>query len=609
MVQHFSTNDSGFETSVAGWSTGTSTPTVTRDSGRGHTGTSSLKAVSISTAAASVFAPVTTIVPNSVYVTSYWAFTTAASMTAWVAVDWKNSGSFVSSGTTSTAVTLTANTWTLISICNTAPASGVNQAVMIVGFDPLVSGDTLWVDDANLSTTQWTYTSTGTWTCPTGVSSVQVECWAGGGAGGGGGILSSAGGGAAGGSYSKANGLGVVATTGYTVTVGAGGVRSATISSTATAASGGDSWFNTTGTVIAKGGAGGQNVVTAISGAAGSGSTTGCVGDVKFAGGNGAAGVSATAGGGGGGGAGSTAVGGNASTSTAGTGGNFFGGAGSAGTSGADAVTASTRGGGGGGGRATSATDVLGGTGGAGAVVITELPTVPSYLAKRPTTSSVLDAPSLNISTTVTSTTGNTLVAVIGMNIYYGAVTVTGVTDSASNVWTRGPHINTGGSGADQPGIEIWYCINATAVTSVTAAYSGTPASSNQTIIELTRPVTAADTNATTSTATATAIAQSIANAGNNEITITAAISTAQSGVNNANSAYGGSATAYVVPTLETRYPGNTLAASVINLIVSQHAAPGTYDEGFSQSSTTNNHQTAVLNLITTVNSCGMLSG
>jgi len=202
---------------------------------------------------------------------------------------------------------------------------------------------------------------TSTWTCPTGVTSVQVECYGGGGAGCGvkNAIDGGAGGGGAGGQYAKKQ-VTVVPGTDYTLVVGAGAAGSNIGGLT-----GGDSKFATT-TVIAKGGVG-----AAIS-SFGAGSTTGGVGDTVRAGGSGA-----IAGGGysgaGGGGAGSTSAGANGVNPTGGAGGG--GQAGSGGGSRSTGTIAGRPGnqaGGAGGGAWVDITgSAAGGDGGDGAVVLT----------------------------------------------------------------------------------------------------------------------------------------------------------------------------------------------------------------------------------------------
>ncbi|GEM_PF-2008300 len=159
--------------------------------------------------------------------------------------------------------------------------------------------------------TSQTFNSSTTWTAPAGVTSVMVEIW---GSGGGGGSNDSGGGagGGGGGAYS----LQVVSVTpgnNYTVTIGTAGRYQP----------GGDSWFSTTGTVLAKGGGDGRNASASApgNGAAG-GAASGGIGTAKWSGGNGATGFypAGPGTGGGGGSAYTTANGGNASGSTGGAG-------------------------------------------------------------------------------------------------------------------------------------------------------------------------------------------------------------------------------------------------------------------------------------------------
>src|SRR4051812_10940364 len=96
-----------------------------------------------------------------------------------------------------------------------------------------------------------TFNANGTWTCPAGVTSVTAECWGAGGAGGGATGTPAAGGGGAGGSYVKNTAIPVTPGVTYTVTVGTGGTGG-----TGNGSAGGDSWFSTAGTILAKGGHG-----------------------------------------------------------------------------------------------------------------------------------------------------------------------------------------------------------------------------------------------------------------------------------------------------------------------------------------------------------------
>lgn len=99
------------------------------------------------------------------------------------------------------------------------------------------------------------------WTCPEGVTTVQIECWGAGGAGGGAknlglgssSINANCGGGGAGGSYVKHTSITVVPGTVYTFTVGAGGTGVVA----AKGNDGGNTTFNAT-TLVAFGGGGGE---------------------------------------------------------------------------------------------------------------------------------------------------------------------------------------------------------------------------------------------------------------------------------------------------------------------------------------------------------------
>jgi uncharacterized protein YjdB len=206
------------------------------------------------------------------------------------------------------------------------------------------------------------FTSSGTFTVPTGVHRIIVECWGGGGGGGNaqhGGAGTSRGGGGAGGAYTIKTLTGVSGN--YTVTVGSGG-------------SGGNagsaSWFGTAGTVYAQGGVQGANG-SKSNGAGGNGSSASSIGDQVYAGGNGGnAGASGS--GGGGGGAGSTGTGNNAVNNTAGAGRANNGGAGGAGVSStANGISGQNYGGGGSGAMATNNNgNQAGGSGAPGYVLV-----------------------------------------------------------------------------------------------------------------------------------------------------------------------------------------------------------------------------------------------
>jgi hypothetical protein len=199
-----------------------------------------------------------------------------------------------------------------------------------------------------------TFTTSGTFTVPAGVTQVTIECW---GAGGGGGSRSTSGraGGGGGGAYASST---IAVTPGnlYNVVVGSGGNANT---------AGGNSTFNST-TVVAAGGSGGTLNSTA---AGAGGAIANSTGAILYAGGNGAAGGSSYSGGGGGG-AGSSGTGGSASGATGGAGTPTNGGNGGAGVSGSqNGLPGSTYGGGGSGAVRTSGTRT-GGSGADGLVVI-----------------------------------------------------------------------------------------------------------------------------------------------------------------------------------------------------------------------------------------------
>jgi hypothetical protein len=145
-----------------------------------------------------------------------------------------------------------------------------------------------------------THNSTTTWVCPTGVTSVNVECE---GAGGGGGRSSttSRGGGGGGGAYAATPSVVVVPGNSYAITIGAGGTAGVTGSQNGGV--GGDTSFGAS-VVLAKGGAGGNQggAGAGVDGAGGAAAS--CVGTTKTSGtagntGNGGAGAAPLGGAGG----------------------------------------------------------------------------------------------------------------------------------------------------------------------------------------------------------------------------------------------------------------------------------------------------------------------
>jgi hypothetical protein len=232
--------------------------------------------------------------------------------------------------------------------------------LLILGLFGLLSGVN------GQTTTVFNTSGNHNWTCPGGVTSIQVEAWG----GGAGGRTSSntnnhCGGGGGGGAYARRNSITVIPGVDYTFTVGGGGAANA---------AGAQSTAIINGvTITAVGGATGPGSGTPGLGGAG-GAASSCIGDVVFSGGNGADGSNSGSnngtGGGGGGGAGSTGAGQNGNLATGGAATLNNGGAGGAGGVNAIGQAASATGfggGGGGGGHKSRA----GGAGRVGAFVLT----------------------------------------------------------------------------------------------------------------------------------------------------------------------------------------------------------------------------------------------
>ena len=223
----------------------------------------------------------------------------------------------------------------------------------------------LFLTSAGIAQVTEPYNTGGPFTVPAGVNSITVGCWGGGGAGGNRTSNGVAGGGG-GGAFSSS----VIAVTPgdtYSYVVGAGG----TSGSSATA--GGDTWFGSPTTVMAKGG---NSVSTnsqtgATGGAAGPG-----FGTIKNSGGNGRNGnTSGTDYGGGGGSSAGIAIGANGNNATTNVGANAPAGGGDGGdgrfSSQGNGQAGNVPGGGGGGALRTSSSTRTGGTGAVGQVSIT----------------------------------------------------------------------------------------------------------------------------------------------------------------------------------------------------------------------------------------------
>ncbi len=217
-----------------------------------------------------------------------------------------------------------------------------------------------------------TFTTNGTFTVPSGVTTITVEAWGGGGGGGGVSGNPAGGGGGAGGAYSRKV-FTVVPSATYTVTIGAGGTAGA--SSGANGGNGGSTIFGSAAIMLAQGGAfgsGGTDNSTSYSG--GLASLSASVGDLVRAGGNGGTGLTGSTAGGGGQGGGYSANGNNGGNNSFGRGSNgtydatYDGGDGGEPGNGSDGENGQEPGGGGGGGDASSNTNRAGGAGGRGEV-------------------------------------------------------------------------------------------------------------------------------------------------------------------------------------------------------------------------------------------------
>ncbi len=243
----------------------------------------------------------------------------------------------------------------------------------------------LFITVFGISQTSQTYSTSGTFTVPAGVTSIQVEAWGGGGKGGSKVSGNATYGGGGGGAYAK-KAITVIPGTTYTVSVGIG-----SISQTTTAAS--DSWFDNNTLILAKGG---NSVLDNSTTGATGGLFSSCIGDVRFSGGNGANG---TTNGGGGGSSAGTALDGTTATNQNGAIAPSGGGNGSSGSSGSSTSNGLSPGGGGGGGKNNDD----GASGGAGKIIITW--SCPTYsLSTTAVTSPICATNSTNVSVTSSAT-------------------------------------------------------------------------------------------------------------------------------------------------------------------------------------------------------------
>ncbi len=272
----------------------------------------------------------------------------------------------------------------------------------------------------NASNTQpRVYFSTGSFTVPTGVTCIQVEAWGGGGSGG---QRTSDGvtGGGGGGAYARSI-ITVIPGNTYTVTVGSGALGSSS-------SAGGDSWFGTATTVMAKGG----NSVSSnnTSGASG-GSGLASIGNIiTYNGGNGANGSGTTAGGGGS----SAGTGSDGNNGTNQNGGSAPSGGGNGGNGSTVNDVAGSNGflpGGGGGGSRRDNGTINGGNGADGLIIIS-WGSLPSSSAAIPVITSIpLCAGSTTVSGSSSDADG-TIINVFADGNSIGSTTVSGGAWSAT---------------------------------------------------------------------------------------------------------------------------------------------------------------------------------
>ena len=173
-------------------------------------------------------------------------------------------------------------------------ASWATGGVITISSVADVGGGSTWVMKCLFGAaapTNITYAAAGTfsWTCPAGITSVDVQAWGGGGGGGGSNNGYGAGAGGGGG-YSKKLAIPVVPGNIYLVVVGSGGAGGG---GGVSGQAGQDTYFIDITTVLAKGGGGGINAGGTRAGGAGGASASG-VGDTKYSGGAGGAGSTGT---------------------------------------------------------------------------------------------------------------------------------------------------------------------------------------------------------------------------------------------------------------------------------------------------------------------------
>ncbi len=286
----------------------------------------------------------------------------------------------------------------------------------------------LFITFFGISQTTQTFSTSGTFTVPAGVTSIQVEAWGGGGAGGGATGNPSGGGGGAGGGYVKNTSLTVIPGTTYTVTVGTGG-----LGSTGAGGAGNSSWFGSTATLLAVGGNGGNSASGNLSTASGAtASTSGNIGwssGFNYYGGAGGTGVALGVSSGGGGGSAGTTSNGNSALIMLGGSAVTGGGAGATGLDiNSDGNSSAALGGAGAGARAGTGADRSGGNGYKGQVIISW--TCPTY-SLTSTLSATPICPGNTASASVTSSAAG-----LPLGIYTVTYNLTGANSATGNTAT-----------------------------------------------------------------------------------------------------------------------------------------------------------------------------
>jgi uncharacterized repeat protein (TIGR01451 family) len=219
----------------------------------------------------------------------------------------------------------------------------------------------------------------GTYTVPEGVQKIKVQCWGGGGSGGAATGQAAAGGGGSGGAYVEKE---FIVTSGqvFNYSIGNGGNGLTTSPNR----HGGNTWFESASTLLAKGGLGGNSATLDFNTAIGASAvTTGNIGGtISFYGGAGGTGIYGANGSQAGAGGSSAGIASNGNNGVAATGGAAVSGGGVGASSGTwqypincncNGNTGGTPGGGGSGGQSGDPADNHGGHGGPGMIVISAI--------------------------------------------------------------------------------------------------------------------------------------------------------------------------------------------------------------------------------------------